>query len=461
MKEVKHSSFPSIHHPYSQISYIMDGISVASSLFGILEAVAVVSSILIKFVKKTKNAPNAARELVSMVQSLQKVNSQLKTYLSSASSVSSSAASLIGISDVQIMVSEYMLAFSELEEVLGTCGNEAEWKILDRLKWVFKEESAVMKSLRRLQLSRDSLSFLLTILNRYIKIAIHSLLSSKYSQILSQTSREISSLRDEIRSFVEQTLIKNPEISQRLQPGVHDSISVAISSGPTANAILQRNDRNESPPVHSVLYTFEDVLQVSRPYLRRCNRDSLISTKTSGPRPSLFSAISLSEVSNISLIAVPVYASDICNSQRYRFDAGKDSRVLTSSVIEGLEERQVRTTNPAKQLKATEENVNFHMGRQMTMLEKQIAPVLNQKTRKRPWQNNLAISSFQLRTSRSSLLRFRLVSPSPSRPTTLGGIFKNAKFPVHSIGDHNGRKDLRGYIPTFLAESGKFIRTYG
>lgn len=148
----------------------MDGLSVASSLAGLLEAGAVMSSVLIRFAKRTKNAPHAAKQLISEVESLKAVHHHLDAYLSLTTCINSPGASLITVADIQLTLSEYMRVFSQLEHKLGTCQNDEEWKIFDRLNWVLTE-SSINSLLERLQRTRNNLMLLLTILNRYVSIA--------------------------------------------------------------------------------------------------------------------------------------------------------------------------------------------------------------------------------------------------------------------------------------------------
>lgn len=69
-------------------------------------------------------------------------------------------------------------------------------------------------------------------------------------------------------------------------------------------------------------FDFQDDLKASRPY-RNVKRDSVdLSFRTSIARShawSVFSGLSLGDISNVSVIALPIYADEITNSCHYRF----------------------------------------------------------------------------------------------------------------------------------------------
>lgn len=69
-------------------------------------------------------------------------------------------------------------------------------------------------------------------------------------------------------------------------------------------------------------FAFEEDLLASRVYRRPLYSDSRESLVTSAARTtasSILSALSLTDISNISILAVPIYAHEITNSRRYDF----------------------------------------------------------------------------------------------------------------------------------------------
>ena len=141
----------------------MDPLSVSASIIGVLGAAAKVSSVLVTFVEKTKNAPDSVQELISEVNSLSAILTHLKVFLLGGANAARSRASLILVDQVFAALSECVVTFSKLEEVLGTFQNEAEWKVFNRVKWAL-EESSTFRILRRLRSNKMSLMLMLTIL---------------------------------------------------------------------------------------------------------------------------------------------------------------------------------------------------------------------------------------------------------------------------------------------------------
>lgn len=85
---------------------------------------------------------------------------------------------------------------------------------------------------------------------------------------------------------------------------------------------VQTQTRFLDTDVDALRFTFEEDLQVSRVYnkaIHRHSSSSLTSTALYITAMSVFSKLSLSEVSNISFFALPIYAVDLSNSQHYTF----------------------------------------------------------------------------------------------------------------------------------------------
>lgn len=143
--------------------FTMDPLSVSASIIGIIGAAAKISSVLVTFVKKTRNAPDSAQELISEVNSLTATLTHLQTYLLNAAGTAKSRASLILVDQVLVTLSECVMTFSKLEALLGSSQDDAEWKILNRVKWAL-EESSISNIFRRLQNNKTSLTLMLTVL---------------------------------------------------------------------------------------------------------------------------------------------------------------------------------------------------------------------------------------------------------------------------------------------------------
>lgn len=144
----------------------MDPLSVSASIIGILGASAKVSSVLVAFVQSTKAAPKLAQTVLSEVNGLSAILTQLQTYLLGTASLSKSRASLILVEQVIVTLTECVTTFSELENALGTSRNDVDMGTLDRIRWAMKE-SKISDIQGRLQSNKASLTLMLTILQWY------------------------------------------------------------------------------------------------------------------------------------------------------------------------------------------------------------------------------------------------------------------------------------------------------
>lgn len=132
--------------------------------------------------------------------------------------------------------------------------------------------------------------------------------------------------------LVQQVLASNQEMSLRLR-NLDDKTSEIAK--PTAtkvdNDASTTSSRTTYPDLVNVSqgtqrnhfgFAFEEDLLASRVYRKPLYSDSRESLVTSAARTtasSILSALSLTDVSNISILAVPIYAHEITNSCRYDF----------------------------------------------------------------------------------------------------------------------------------------------
>ena len=87
---------------------------------------------------------------------------------------------------------------------------------------------------------------------------------------------------------------------------------------------------------------FEDILEQSGPYRRNADREEMMSFSTSVPRASIlsqFTDISMADVSILSFIALPLYASELNHSEWYTHTHNQPSiaEVANTSVASTVE----------------------------------------------------------------------------------------------------------------------------
>lgn len=131
--------------------------------------------------------------------------------------------------------------------------------------------------------------------------------------------------------LVQQVLASNQEMNLRLRNLDDKTSETAAPTAAKADDASTASSRISNPALDSVPhgvqrnqlgFAFEEDLLASRVYRKPLYSDSGESLVTSAARTtasSILSALSLTDVSNISILAVPIYAHEISNSRRYTF----------------------------------------------------------------------------------------------------------------------------------------------
>ena len=236
---------------------------------------------------------------------------------------------------------------------------------------------------------------------------------------------------------VEQVLASNQDMGRRLRDMDHNTIrraaSTVISSRDDAST---KSSGTVTPPIHppgnlpEVIqrnqfgFAFEEDLFASRVYRKPLFSDSGESLVTSAARTtssSVLSALSLTDVSNISILAIPIYSHEISNSNRYSFGDFHQAAV--------------------------------HVGQQSTNTRP-----LNQLLKVNKWDG---FASAVWRRRRSKLAKTDSVEP---LPTILGiPLSESIKYANVAIALRNeeGASYIYGYVPVYVAKIGVFLKEKG
>ena len=141
----------------------MDPISAAASVVGLLGAAAKVSEVLIKFIRNVKQAPKLARNVLMEVSDISACLNQLQLYLQGALSTSTSHEQLLMVEQLVVALSNCVLIFSELEEMVDSLKPAEPMQAWRLAQWLLKEQ-AISALMVRMQQSKLSLSLMLTTL---------------------------------------------------------------------------------------------------------------------------------------------------------------------------------------------------------------------------------------------------------------------------------------------------------
>lgn len=153
---------------------------------------------------------------------------------------------------------------------------------------------------------------------------------------ISSSSDEAQTAVGHLQDLIQQTLRNDEDISRRLanlETRNDITASNAISAAPSVieenrdvstgkrQSQFDREDFEASVTRNTVVeFSFESMLQKSRPYTRGLLRNSRYS-RTSSVAPSMgwsfFSGMSLADISSISVVSLPIWKSELWNGSRY------------------------------------------------------------------------------------------------------------------------------------------------
>ena len=145
---------------------IMDGISVAASILGLVGAAAKVTVYLNALVTSVKTVPKLAQSVLLEVSDVSICLSQLQRLLLGMDLGSKSQERLIVVEQLLVVLSNCVSIFSELEEILVSLdltGSTPMSKI-KIARWLNRQKS-ISTLLIRLQASKQSLTLIVTTLN--------------------------------------------------------------------------------------------------------------------------------------------------------------------------------------------------------------------------------------------------------------------------------------------------------
>lgn len=149
------------------------------------------------------------------------------------------------------------------------------------------------------------------------------------AHVHSQSMQEAESSTRRLCILVEEILKSNQDLADRIRGLERESSNIAEATGRRDGLYSIRSTMRESNAFSfietdkaALKFTFEQDLQASRVYNRAINQysmTSLTSTALYTTALSVFSNLSLSQVSNISFYALPIYPADLSNSTHYIF----------------------------------------------------------------------------------------------------------------------------------------------
>ncbi|PVI06946.1 hypothetical protein DM02DRAFT_649288 [Periconia macrospinosa] len=296
----------------------MDPLSVTASIVGILAASGKLSELLRSIISTAKDAPQVVTQLGCEINEVRAALSSLQTLLTDLSSAPPSRAALIQLDQLIVILTESVLTFSELEAIVSPLAASPgkKFSLINRLKWT-RAEGNCLKMVERLQRHKASISLMLNILQ-------------------CASDAEAGRSQESLEYMVEQLLESNQELCKRLK-NLEDAFDArsTISKKFDDSSLISREDnetittaRPSNNARTSIIeavrlrFAFDDDLESSRVYrmVRNdyCDR-SFVSSAVRTNAWSIFSGITLADISIISVVALPLYPRDIVNREHYSF----------------------------------------------------------------------------------------------------------------------------------------------
>ncbi|EEU41572.1 uncharacterized protein NECHADRAFT_54114 [Fusarium vanettenii 77-13-4] len=306
-----------------------DPLSIAASIAGLLSATGQIAKFLAPYVSAAKETPQITAHVYSEVQSTQVILAGLQNLTQNLGAVQARHASFIAVHQVVTILTDGVLLFSELEAVVRTLppreGSDQRLPLRARLLWA-RKESTFTPILTRVQSFKSSISLILMILQsdsdrmatqhqEQLSVNINALLESNHA-----LSRRLMNLEDALD--VQTIVSKRMSLMSVSGTGPQSSNSVETQSNLTDTSTQPTSQGSD---LDLSKFDFEDDLESSRVY-RRAQRDTMDFSFRSSIAPSniwsVFSSLSLGDISIMSVIALPVYQEDITNAENYDFGAG-------------------------------------------------------------------------------------------------------------------------------------------
>ena len=330
----------------------MDPLSVIASVTGILTAAFKISNTASALISAWKNAPNSLHNLISEMAALSACLAQLMPFLSRREIAPKSRMAAISVEQIIIIASSCVLAVSELQRLLDSIGLEKPLSKRVKLRWSSYEKK-INTLLSRVQASASSLNLVLTTLT---------------CSSAEESRQSVSRLE---RTLFE-VLQKDPDLAHRISNigstpnSVHYTPSINVGALNNSEDVelpmgsdeiivnKKRSSHSHGKPSFGLDGAIERSLATSFVYLRADGRKlnpalSSNSSVGSGCGWSFLSEISLAQVSNLSVLSLPLPSHGLWRPEQYR-SSNEDEIASYISQIRDTESQHIKSqTLPTSQ----------------------------------------------------------------------------------------------------------------
>ena len=299
----------------------MDPLSVIASITGILTAAYKISSAASALISSWKDAPSSLHSIVSEMAALSACLAQLRPFLSRRQIAPKSRMTAISVEQIVIIASSCVLAVSELQETLDSLEPEKPLSKKVKIRWSSYEKKINMLR-SRVQASASSLNLVLTVLTCSTVEESH-LSVCRLERTLSEVLQKDPDLAHRI-SNIDSNFDSGHDAPSNNRSIMDFSENAKLPTGQDGIAISKKSS-SDSPatPPFGLDYAVERSLASSFVYIRADRRMlmSVLSSNSSvgsGCGWSFLSGISLAQVSNLSVISLPVSWHGLWKPEQYK-----------------------------------------------------------------------------------------------------------------------------------------------
>ncbi|KAF3119188.1 hypothetical protein TWF569_004293 [Orbilia oligospora] len=293
----------------------MEALGIAASIVGLLAAGAKLIPWLVNIADKVADAPISVKAVSPELKETIIILEAIQLYVLDRQAVAENRWALILLEHISVTLSGFVLTYSDLERHVDFVQPDKEMSVFDRSKWLLKEKE-ILDVIRRLQNHKSSLSTMLNILQ---------------CQTLRQDQGLVAQLERRRAAPESMAIMPVPDVTTPSAISVRDDTSTTASKQSNTSRVSKISMLSLFPGPKSPerrkgpTFEFEKDLKTSWVYKRSSfgflsqSKTSLLSRRGTerGVAMSALSKVSWTEIPNLSVFNLPVFASDIYNSEWY------------------------------------------------------------------------------------------------------------------------------------------------
>ncbi|KAJ3576221.1 hypothetical protein NPX13_g3770 [Xylaria arbuscula] len=318
-----------------------DPLSIAASVAGLIALSGSIYKIIGDFVERAAHPPQSAHALLLSVSEMRMVLSSVSDLINNFLKYPPKRRALVRLDHLIICLTQAVLSFSELEKFVTPWVRRPQRSLWQRWKLI-NEDEKISRFNKRLQENKVSITLVLNILQcesdtdaQQYRISLHEMMERIIDEHKAIRSRidELGSLLMDAAPSITTTFGRPGAASTIIEPiaetnMINDDSTSTIRE--TRSLPLPENKRSSHQysaslpvPVSTALGlspSLEDELAQSWVYARarRTECDVSFTSQQLSGLWSMLSGLSLSQVSNISIIALPITLNEISNSSWYK-----------------------------------------------------------------------------------------------------------------------------------------------